>query len=74
MSSDTEFKQNYLRKEILEKNYNPSEFIEYLNSKLNIGDNLDLCTIDELKEVVQGYIQLKRSPEVSMPEEPPAVQ
>jgi len=33
-------KQSYLRQEILEKQYDPSKFIEFLNTKLNIGDDL----------------------------------
>jgi len=49
---ETEEKQNYLRTEILEKNYDADEFLQYLVSKK--GDDaadLDLWTFDELKKV-----------------------
>jgi hypothetical protein len=35
-----EKKQSYLRQEILDKQYNPQQFIEFLNDRLNIGDDL----------------------------------
>ena len=58
--ADKEDKQVYLRENILEKSYDPGEFITFLNNKLSIGDNLDLCTFDELKAVVNQFIQLKK--------------
>lgn len=41
---DMQKKQAFLRKEILDKQYDPQEFIEFLDSKLKIGDDLTLCT------------------------------
>lgn len=40
-----EQKQTYLRKEILEKQYDPQKFIQFLDAKLNIGDDLTQCSI-----------------------------
>lgn len=56
MESDMKEKQTFLREQILEKNYDAEEFVEYLNNKLHIGDNLELCTLTQLKEVVYSYI------------------
>lgn len=53
----------YLRENILERNYDAGEFITFLNNKLSIGDNLDLCTFDELKAVVNQFIQVKKQEE-----------
>lgn len=51
-----EQKQQFLREEILEKNYNTSQFISYLVDKF--GDNaadLDVYTLDELKSIVGEF-------------------
>ena len=55
-----ELKQSYLRKEILEKQYNPQIFIEFLDARLNIGDDLSLCTFEQLKIVVQDFLALQK--------------
>ena len=62
--SDRELKQQYLRKEVLEKNYNVEEFIKFMNEKLAIGDDLDQCSLDELKTVVEAFI-IKSEEELS---------
>ena len=33
-----------------------------MNEKLNIGDNLDLCTFSQLKEVVHEFQIIKNPP------------
>jgi hypothetical protein len=49
--------------QILEKEYDPEEFINFMNQKLNIGDNLELCTFSQLKEVVYEFQHIKNPPE-----------
>lgn len=64
-------KQAFLRKEILDRQYDPQEFIEFLDSKLKIGDDLTLCSFDQLKSVVEVFLSLhNQEEEQSPPEEP----
>jgi hypothetical protein len=37
-----------LREKILGNNFDPTEFVVFLNSRLPIGDDIDLCTMEEL--------------------------
>ena len=46
---------------MLEKNYDPEEFISFLNSKLNIESDVDRCSFEQLKEVVKEFINEKES-------------
>lgn len=46
---------------MLEKNYDPEEFISYLNSKLNIESDVDRCSFEQLKDVVKEFINEKES-------------
>lgn len=49
---DKLLKQNYLRSEIIEKGYNPDEFIEFLDLKIITGEfNIDNFQFQELKDV-----------------------
>jgi hypothetical protein len=56
MDSDMEQKQAYLRQEILDKSYDPQQFIEFLNDRLSIGDDLSLCSFEQLQIVVQDFL------------------
>jgi hypothetical protein len=58
MDDDMQKKQAFLRNKILDKQYDPQEFIEFLDSKLNIGDDLTLCTFEQLKSVVEIFLCL----------------
>ena len=52
MEIDKDLKQDYLRNEILNKGYDTEEFLKLLIIKKGEnGINLDLWTINELKEV-----------------------
>ena len=31
----------------------------FLNSKIPIGDNLDLCSLEELKDIVKQFLAMK---------------
>ena len=58
MSDTEEQKQNYLRENILDKGYEAEDFVTYLTSKKgDEGMNLMNWSLEELKSVVQEYIQ-----------------
>lgn len=61
MDTEMQKKQTYLREQILEKQYDAQEFIEFLDSKLKIGDDLTLCTFEQLKSVVEIFVSLQSS-------------
>ena len=45
-------KQNYLRNEIINKGYNPDDFVIFLEQKKAGDFDIDNFTIEELKEVI----------------------
>ena len=51
MEDDTELKQNYLCTEIMEKGYNPDEFIEFIQGLKGVSASLESFTMNELKKV-----------------------
>ena len=58
--SDIEVKQNYLREEILEQDYNPDEFLEFLISKKgDSGEDLEQWELNELKEAVKEFKEMQ---------------
>ena len=48
-------KQTFLRKEIIEKGYDPLHFAEYLNKKKKDGINIENWLITELEEMIINY-------------------
>jgi len=48
-------KQRYLKSEIQEKNYNVTEFVQFLEWKREKGTDVDVWTMDELVQVVQEF-------------------
>jgi hypothetical protein len=65
--SDLEQKQAFLREEILEKGYEPEDFLNFLVFKK--GENasdLEIYTLNELKEIVNEFLdyQINSKPEV----------
>lgn len=50
-------KQAYLRSEIIEKGYDPGDFVEYLTQRRENGEDIDVWTMDELQEEVRGFIK-----------------
>ena len=52
---EKEEKQNYLIKEIMEKNYDTEKFTDYISKLKENGDNVDNWTFDELKKVVSSF-------------------
>ena len=56
MEEEQEIKQTYLRKEILEKNYDANLFLEFLITKKGeIASDINNWTIEELKTVVSEF-------------------
>ena len=56
MEEEQEIKQSYLRKEILEKNYDANLFLEFLITKKGeIASDINNWTIEELKTVVSEF-------------------
>ena len=51
----TKEKQDFLANEIIEGGYSTTDFIHYLESKKDDGSDLDLWTIEELREVVKEF-------------------
>jgi hypothetical protein len=52
MDSDRELKQNFLRTEILDKGYDPEEFLNFLITKKgDEASDLDVWNFQELKSV-----------------------
>lgn len=60
MNQTREFKQNYLKQEIIDKSYSPEEFLNYCNSFK--GSDIDAYTFEELQSVVINFQQLKMPP------------
>jgi len=60
-------KQSYLRDNIIEKGYDAAKFVEFMqshkgiylfaNANLEGGDNIDVWTFEELKDIVDQFIQ-----------------
>jgi len=64
-TSDIEEKQQYLIEEILKKNYNADKFSDYMKNLKENGTDLSNWTFDELKQVVQTYINQQNSNEIN---------
>ena len=59
-----EEKQNYLRENILDKGYDAEDFISFLvEKKGDDGVNIGLWSFDEIKSVVNEYIQIHQKTE-----------
>ena len=56
MEDEQELKQQFLRKEILEQNYDPQSFIDFLTLKKGeTAADINNWTLDELKLIVVEY-------------------
>jgi hypothetical protein len=57
MESERELKQNYLRENILEQNYDAEEFLKFIiEIKGEQAGDVDIWTMDELQQVVNNFI------------------
>ena len=62
MENEQEIKQSYLRKEILEKNYDTQSFLDFLiNKKGEKASDINNWTIEELKTVVIEFTNLQNN-------------
>lgn len=50
-----EEKQQYLCKEVLEKGYDPEEFVDFMNNVIQVGVDVDAMTFKELETAVQAF-------------------
>ena len=59
MESEEQFakKQELLQKEIIEKNYDKTAFINFCMSKKENGDDLNMWTLEDLTNVVQEFVK-----------------
>ena len=60
---DFQKKQNLLQKEIIDKNYDKTAFINFCMSKKDNGDDLNNWTYDELSGIVQEFISTQKNNE-----------
>ena len=60
---DFQKKQNLLQKEIIDKNYDKTAFINFCMSKKDNGDDLNNWTYDELSGIVQEFISTQKDNE-----------
>lgn len=51
MEDDTEMKQKYLCEEIIDKNYNPDDFLEFIQQLKGEDASLDSFSMTDLKIV-----------------------
>jgi len=60
-------KQDILQKEIIDKNYDKTDFINFCLSKKENGDDLNSWTLDELKLIIQNFqeIQNKKKEQIN---------
>lgn len=54
---DIQAKKDLLQKEIIERNFNKEQFIDFCSVKKNNGDDLSRWTLPELKEVVNEFVK-----------------
>ena len=59
--NDRESKINFLKQEIINKNYSQLDFINFCISKKNNGDNIDNWTLEELFSLVQDFKKLAKT-------------
>ena len=62
MENEDEFqkKQSLLQKEIIDKSFDKTAFINFCMSKKDNGDDLNNWTYDELSEIVQEFVSSQK--------------
>jgi hypothetical protein len=56
-------KQELLKREIIDKNLDKEEFLEYCINKKENGDDLDLWDYEELEETIKNFTKINNSKE-----------
>ena len=59
INEEIKVKQQLLKKEILEKKYDKTAFINFCISKKENGDDLNNWTLDELKEIIKEFVDIQ---------------
>ena len=59
IGEEIKVKQQLLKKEILEKKYDKTAFINFCISKKENGDDLNNWTLDELKEIIKEFVDIQ---------------
>ena len=62
---ETEEKQNYLRNEIMNQNYDTEKFSDYISNLKENGVDLNNWTLEELKAVVTSFKNQEKSGEIN---------
>ena len=62
MEGDIEQKQNLLKEEILDKQYDQEKFIQFCMSKKSGGDDLSQWTYGELQEIIEEFKRANEGP------------
>ena len=62
MSENME-KQMYLKENILDVGYDPTEFASYMTSLKEGGTNIGNWSFEELEEIVQSFIKIQKQKE-----------
>ena len=63
MDGDIEQKQNLLKEEILDKQYDQEKFIQFCMNKKSGGDDLSQWTYGELQEIIEEFKRANSSEE-----------
>lgn len=63
MDSDRSDKQQYLFQEIIQKNYDPEQFQEYIFKAKPNGEDLDNWSLSELKAIVTEFQRMCKKEE-----------
>ena len=69
-TEEIQAKQALLQTEIIEKNYDKTAFINFCLSKKENGDDLNNWTLDELKEIVNEFINTQTEVHIETQQEP----
>jgi hypothetical protein len=65
MEDETRQKQLFLRKNIIERGYDPLPFTDYLSQQRENGHDIENWSLKDLEEVVNKYIEITPKPEIS---------
>lgn len=63
MSNSHEEKQKYLYENIIQKDYNPEEFVDFIKQYKENGENIENWELEELKKIVDKFISKDKNNE-----------
>lgn len=62
LDDDLQKKKDLLQREIINKNYNRVQFVDYCSSRKENGDDLQNWTLSELESVINDFVKLHQDP------------